>query len=319
MIYRKRLIKAGCLLLLSAAPIWASLGGTEDEIVSDKGGDNFSRLVQLVAESGADARQDFTWIALSELAAAYEIVFTNSRMEMPKAKKARAKLVSWRNGTRRFISELHNLIDRLGGSMEIQMQAEEAGPPVIYIDGEPVVISGPEIGSARLMEKRIIDTYCTMYDCSELSRPAEQQTTGGITPVGGIWTLRNFGKASYQTPDGLIFTFSGMSGRNLKQEICEQIAAEMRGLVSGLRDAIHAGHSIDWKHLEIQPLAASRGHRILFSRTGEYLRMDLPALSQLKLSVPGIRTWIEQRAIDGMPVEVEILADRLLLKESVNE
>jgi hypothetical protein len=283
------------------------------ESLSGKAGNTFSRLVQIVADSGENAQQDFAWIALAELIAAYEKVYLSSRSERPREKKSREKLISWRSGTQSYISQLHSLLDRLPGSVELQLQVEAAGPPIIVIDGNPVVISGPEIGSAMLMEKRIIDTYCAMYDCSELDDIAEQRSAVVTTAGRGVWNLRKFGKASYETPDGLVFTFSGISGRKLKQQICEALALELRGLASGLRDAVNAGYAVDWNSLEIQTLAGSRGHKVLFNSAGEYIRMEIPELAQLGALPSGLLAWIKQRTTEEEPTEVEIFADRLLL------
>lgn len=309
-----RRFSRGCSLLLLAMAFLLPPGMVCGKSTPGQAGSTFSRLVQMVAESGENAQQDFAWIALAELIAAYEKVYLSSRTEQPKERKARDKLINWRNGTQRYISELHALLDRLPGSVELQMQAGEAGPPVIYIDGEPLVLSGPEIGSAMRMEKRIIDIYCAMYDCSELSSSAGQQSTEIMAPGRGIWNLGNSGKVSYATPDGLIFIFSGISGRQAKQQSCEALAAEMRRLVAGLREAVDAGHPVDWMRLEIQPLAGNRGHRTVFNSAGEYLRMALPGLARLGALSPGILSWIQQRTIGGTPAEAEIFADLLLLE-----
>ena len=79
-----------------------------------------------------------------------------------------------------------------------------------------MVISGPEIGSSMLMEKRITDIYCALYDCGELSGKADRSSAVSAGSGRGL-TLKNFGKASYETADGLIFTFSGISGRKAKR------------------------------------------------------------------------------------------------------
>ena len=302
---------AGWFLLLLVPALLLPSSTAQGESSSGQDENSLSRLVQLVIASDENAQQDFSWIALSELAAAYEKVYQSSGSEVLKEKRARDKLISWRSGTQRYISELHALLERLPGSVELQIQAGEAGPPVIVIDGRPVVISGPEIGSSMLMEKRITDIYCALYDCGELSGKADRPSAVSAGS-GGVWTLKNSGKASYETADGLIFTFSGISGRKAKEQISEDFAAEIRGLRAGLRDATEAGHRIDWNNLDIQPLAGGRGHRVQFNLDGEYLRMTLPGLAQPGALSPEVLAWIRRSAIDGMPAEVEIFADRLL-------
>ena len=48
---------------------------------------SLSRLVQLVIASDENAQQDFSWIALPELAAAYEKVYQSSGSEVLKEKR----------------------------------------------------------------------------------------------------------------------------------------------------------------------------------------------------------------------------------------
>ena len=302
----------GWMLLQLAALYLLPWNMAQSEAVRDPAADRFSRLAQIVAEAGENAKQDFSWIAISELTAAYEKVYLSSRGENPQERRAREKLFSWRSGTRSYLAMLHRLLERLPGSTELQIQASEAGPPIIYIDREPVVISGPDIGSVRFMEKRIVDTYCALYDGSELATPSGQQSDAVIPSGAGIWTLKRIGSASYTTPDGLVFVFSGVTGRSLKQQRCEAIAAEMRGVVAGLRDAADAGHLIQWSSLEIRLLAGGRGHRVRFNSAGEYLRAELPLLARIAPLQPLVFSWIKQRTIDERPIEIEILADPLL-------
>ena len=317
MLRRERQDNARWPLLLFLLPLLAAVNSVQGENRAEQSGDRFSQLVQIVAASGENEQQDFSWIALSELTAAYESVFTSSGSETPKERRSRDRLVSWRSATRSYISELQGLLERLPGSVDIQMQADSVEAPVIYIDGTPIVLSGPEIGGVKLMEKRIIDTYCAMYDCGELNTPAGQQPEAVYTSVGGSWHLRNFGKASYVTTDGLIFTFNGLSERPAKQQVCEAFAAELRNLAAGLRDALDAGHRIDWDRLEIQPLAGGRGHRIQFNRSGEYLRLELPLLARNGVPAAAMLAWIRERATGGGESgEFEIAADPLLLQRS---
>lgn len=309
---------AGLKPLLLVALLLAPAGQTLGQKGVERPADNFSRLVRIVAAADQDAQQDFAWIALSELVAAYEKVYASSATERPKKQKAREKLYSWRSATRSYVAELYRLLERLSAGADIQIQAEEAGPPVIHINGTPVIISGPEIGSVMLMEKRIIDTYCDMYDCSDLATAVERQAEmePRISAGSGSWTLQNFGRASYRTKDGLIFLFSGLSERDEKQRACDEIAAELRSLSAGLQDAALAGHWIEWESIDIQPLARELGERVRFNSAQEYLLLPLPLLAQSWPPAPGILNWLRQRAFDGT-AEVEIVADPLLRRLGV--
>lgn len=305
--------RSGWLLPMLVCVLLASPGQSLSQKDTDGQADAFPRLVRMVANADADAQQDFTWIALSELVASYEKVYTSSASEKSKKKKAREKLSSWRSGTQAYIAQLHRLMERFSGGVEIQIHVEKAGPPVIYIDDTPVIISGPEIGSGMQMERRIVDAYCAMYDCGDLVSSAGRNaaTERVSSSAAGGWTLQNSGSTSYRTADGLLFLFSELSGRDEKQQACNAIAAELRELSNGLRDAALAGHWIEWDSIEIQPQGDGRGERVKFNSAQEFLRLPLPLLAQSLPYTPAMLTWLKQRAFDDT-AEVEIAADPLL-------
>ncbi|MCB1760929.1 MAG: hypothetical protein KDI68_14255 [Gammaproteobacteria bacterium] len=264
-------------------------------------------LVLQVAGSDYAAQQDFAWIALSELTASYEQALAASAERLPQSQRARRKLYSWRGGAQEFVDELRRLLALLDGTADLRLRVDETGPPVLYVDRQPVVLSGPELGAAQLMEQRIFDGYCAIYDCSGLQPRRGRAPESSREPAGaaGRWWLEDYGRVSYRTGDGLLCRFREIAGRVAKQQACERIATELRVLAEALREAQLAGHGIDWRGLRIESLAAGRGQRLMLHPHGAYLRLPLPSLAAGGGLSDPLLQWLRQR-VAGEEARAEI-------------
>jgi hypothetical protein len=269
----------------------------------------FLQLAEQITGAGDGQRRDFAWIAVSEVAAAYQEVLDRSTEQMPDTLKKERKLYRWRAGTRRFIEELHFMLSQLGSAREVHIQVPPTGTVIVFADEKPIAISGPEIGAARLMENRIIDSYCGVHDCSFLNQEPTKETPRA-TPKPkvppGSWSFDQYGNISFHTEDGIEFLFSSSGDRRRKQRICNSLAAELRILADGLRKTRRAGHSIVWEKLQVEPLAGSSKSRVLLNGAGEYLSLPLPYLEQSTVLREGGLAWIRAQ-IMGKPIAVSFL------------
>ncbi len=257
--------------------------------------DKFHRLATAVALADDGQRQDFAWIAIAEVTRAYEQEFSQSQDEALGKAKAQRKLARWRKGTRSFIEQLHQIQALLGNPAEIDIHGDVAGPPVLFINDNPIVISGPGNGMQRLLEQRIIDTYCELHDCTEIFAEPEPPAIVPEPVEPGGWSLGSNRRPRYETPDGLVFLFSNLQERNQKQKMCETLGVELRRLVAGLRNAERAGYPIEWQQLQINSLELSDNDHLLLNRQGDYLPVALPVLERTGLVQGEAMEWIQQR------------------------
>lgn len=272
----------------------------------------FIKLAETLEASEDIKRIDFAWIAVSEVTSAYEKVLEDSSSEVSENQKRRHKLSRWREGTREFIAELHLLLELISTSAEVKVHVEAGKLVTVFINNKPIVISGPEMNTSRLMERRIVDAYCELHDCGE-SLPSPQEPTASSAPIEkGRWILEKRQGAVYETPDGLVFNFSNLSGRVEKEQFCENIAKELRLLVSDLRKAKRSGLVIDWDVLEIQPLAATDASYVLLNKEGDYLQQNLPNLETIEVLRKDAIVWISKMVKGGDNVSLVIQADRLM-------
>ena len=279
--------------LLLAASLCISTQAADNALSKER--DKFHRLATAVARSDPGQRQDFAWIAIAEVTRAYEQEFSQSQDESLSKARAQRKLARWRKGTRTFIEQLHELQALLSTAAEIEIHGDVAGPPVLFINDNPIVISGPGNGMQRLLEQRIIDTYCELHDCREIFAKPEPPAIVP-EPVGpGGWSLGSNRRPRYETPDGLVFLFTDLQERNQKQKMCETLGVELRRLIAGLHNAQRAGYAIEWQHLAINSLERSDNDHLLLNQQGDYLPVALPTLERTGLIHGEALRWIQQR------------------------
>ncbi len=256
-------------------------------------------LAQLITQAAEAERRDFAWIAVAETAAAYEREYTRSAFLRPAKPRARRKLYRWRGATKRFVDELGLLLGQLDLAANVQIDAASPGPVVLFIDRNPIVISSPVIGAARLMERRIIDAYCALHDCKSLFQNPKEAAPFDHTAVApGTWSFDIRNKASFETNDGLKFVFSSASDREKKQAACQSLAKELRILVTELYEAMRAEHEIDWNILEVQQLPGENDNRVVLNTQGDYLRIILPRLEKTALLNKGAINWVKARLMN---------------------
>jgi hypothetical protein len=272
----------------------------------------FRTLAAAVSQAGRLERYDFASIALNELVAAYEGSYRESANEQHANPKARLKLARWRRESKTFIDQLNTLRTAVSDQSLIEIESDQSGPLLLFIDNVPVLISGPEIARAGPMEQRIMQRYCQLHDCERYHATLPTPVLAEVPRVRGGWHLQHRQGASYETGDGLMFVFLTLEDRVEKQARCEAIAADLRLLVGHLQSARQAGHAIDWQQLSIATLHDGITEQIVINDAGVYLNMELGFFGNGRELLPPFRDWIRKR-VAGEPASVVIPdAERLI-------
>jgi hypothetical protein len=272
----------------------------------------FHTLAAAVAQAGRLERYDFASIALNELVAAYESSYRESADEQHDKPKARLKLARWRRESKTFIDQLNSLRATVSDQSLIEIASDQSGPLLLFIDNVPVLISGPEIARAGLLEQRIMQRYCQLHDCERYHATPPTPVLAQVPRVRGGWHLQHRQGASYETGDGLMFVFRTLEDRVEKQARCEAIAADLRLLVGHLQSARQAGHAIDWQQLTIATLHDGITKQIVINDAGVYLNMELGFFGNGRELLPPFRDWVRKR-VAGEPASVVITeAERLI-------
>jgi hypothetical protein len=311
-VFRARLARPLCTCLAAALLALAAFSATAAEVLADRGDDDaFIRLANSLATAEPAQRLDFAWIAVAEMAGEYRRILEDSAAATPHKGSSRLKLARWRQATQGFLAELEWALQRTGAVSEIRVHVTAGRLVTLLVGNQPIVISGPESSDAQLMQQRILDTYCGLYDCRDILYAGPDHESAAAHPGKGAWILDQTRGGRYTTPDGLVFQFSSLAGRAGKEELSENIAAELRLLVALLREARRGGFAIDWQALEVRPLADSDRAYILLNRAGDYLREPLPHLAGTDVLANGGLGWARHRVEQDTPAVAVIRADRL--------
>lgn len=274
----------------------------------------FYRLAEQVAGGDILQRFDFAQISLEELLDAYQSSYRESLQASSKRTSGNLKLARWRRGLDQYIAQLGDLRASLNYDSRIEIVTPPRGPISLFLDDDPVVVSGPELAKARQLEQRIVDRFCRLHDCS---RYRQQQPVAKIEMprmAAGQWQFQQHRSARYLTPDGLEFVFSSMQEREAKQRVCEAIAGDLRRLVNEIRNAHRAGYRIDWEALRIDTLYNGETEQLTLNRDGDYLNLDLIYFEQGRQPGPQLLAWMKQRAAEQEATAIIADSDRLLTR-----
>jgi hypothetical protein len=112
-----------------------------------------------------------------------------------------------------------------------------------------------------------------------------------VSAVGG-WSFRDGHGSTYETVDGLGFMFSDVRHRGVKETACRQVRDDLLRLVEALA-AWRRPVDFDLMRLEVAP--GGRAARVILTRQGASLSVELPALSRAPGVLEVARDWVHAR------------------------
>jgi hypothetical protein len=257
---------------------------------------------------------DFATLALKEVIAVYESSYQESHSEQPQKKEAQLKLARWRRGLRSFIDQLITLQNTMSYQNKFDLITTPSGPAVLYINDNPVVLSGPEIAKANLMEQNIVERFCLLHDCSVYRETPVEEPIAAEKFSTGTWHLMHRQGARYETPDGFIFIFRTLDQREAKQQFCETLVQDLRLFLTHIKRAKQAGYIIDWQSITISTLHDDKTEHIVINGEGDYLSMDFKSLNKITQLDNRFIKWAERQMAGENPVVTITDADRLWLQ-----
>jgi hypothetical protein len=271
----------------------------------------FQTLTTDLSKANQLALYDFATIALKEVIVVYENSYQESHREQPQKKEAQLKLARWKRGLRIFIDQLITLQNTLNYDNKFDLITNPSGPAVLYINDNPVVLSGPEIAKANLMEQNIVERFCLLHDCSVYrEKPAEEPIVVEKFSTG-TWHLMHRQGARYETPDGLIFIFRTLDQREAKQQFCETLVQDLRLFLHHIKRAKHAGYLIDWQSISVSILHDDKTGHVVINDAGDYLSMEFNSINKLTKLDQRFIKWAEKHVADKNPLVTIKNADML--------
>ncbi|NOQ78483.1 MAG: hypothetical protein GQ546_03685, partial [Gammaproteobacteria bacterium] len=129
-----------------------------------------SKLVQLALHLEVADKQkqyDFSRIALIEMYHTYQYELQRSLTHLGKTLKKRAKVRSWRFATQSYLETINNYLYLMDSGSDFSFFISKQNKIFLIIGDVPVIITGPNSGADKQIEKNIVEQFCLQYDCRE--------------------------------------------------------------------------------------------------------------------------------------------------------
>lgn len=272
-----------------------------------------SKLIQLALhlEVADKALQyDFSRIAILEMIHTYEQELLRSHkslQELPNSKirnKSRKskKIRSWQIATRSYLKTIDQYLFAMDSGVSIEFLISKQNKIIILIGKQPVIISGPNSGSDKQIEHNIVEQFCLSYDCREYFEKTHMDTNE-LTPteevpvtyseITGEWTIHSDLQADFTTSNGLVFKFSNIKERALKEKWGIRIANELSLINKQLKVAEEKGNKINWNMLEIIELPLTDNAQKIMIDNNRFIKSSLPLLGKNYLLFMNLKPWIK--------------------------
>lgn len=261
-------------------------------------------------------RADFARVAMDELILAYEQVL-EARALATKSLGGKTDLRQWRTAADEFLSQLYVTRTRLEQGADVQLVLGPDGTVVLFVGRQPVVVSGPNARDTDALQRNVMARFCAIHSCPALTRVyaagAQPAEFAHFSPQNEAhWSFADGRHPSYVTEHGLRFVFDDIRGRERKEQVSRQLAAELQDVVRALQTVAWAGETITWQDLQLLPRQHGELERVVYSRAGASLSVSVPLLARAPVLWREAMPWVQARVQGGDYSVTLWQADRLL-------
>lgn len=254
------------------------------------------RLAASVVDEIGEVQADFAAVALGEVIRAYETEFERLSVPGQVSRKELARQSRWALSLERFLEQLYLARDELDDGAPVRILVAPPSPVQFLIGESLVEVSSPRIETRGSLEAEIVAQYCELFLCDPEILASQAQLQRAARPVGG-WSFRAGMGSTFETPDGLGFMFADVRGRGAKEAACRKVHAELKRLADALLAARRRGLAVEFEVLALEPPGDGVNHRVLLSRAGGQLLIDLPVLTRAPAVVEVAREWLRARVL----------------------
>ncbi len=280
------------------------------------------KVAEQALQASEQAKRDFAWIALVEMVSAHETAIQRANRSRFKDLDEKHKMLRWRAAMYQEVARLRGHVQALDSGAAVDVTVQGPRSVLVFVAGDPIVISDPEMGAVSQLERNIAEHYCLLHLCpgpvmEPPSLPAGRTETQTPAPTPleqapGHWSFGQNLQARYETEDGLIFEFRDLADRRSAESACRGLVADLRSLARRLREVQETGFRIDWEKLRLQPLDAGGEQWIILNDYGDFVRLRAPHLGAAKGVLHEAGPWLRSLA-DGTPTRQVIrLSERFV-------
>jgi len=274
------------------------------------------QLARVLHDSPLPMRSDFAWLALTQMAGFYIEEAARARMESRNTPRARDAM-QWAASVEDYARKISTLADSITSATAIDISVGIDGSVQIYVEKQPVILTGAISGQQSVYEQRVLERFCILYSCEDLlpaldigaREPAAASTSRDEATA--YWSFSQHAGPVCMTDDGLEFQFQQMTGLGEKREACNRAVAELGELAGAMIREQQQGVRIDWSALQVLPAAADEPQRVRLAAHVE-IRLQLPMLAEHPELLRIVRPWLQAR-IRGESYSLVVLnAGRLM-------
>jgi hypothetical protein len=247
---------------------------------------------------------------MTEMASMYKAEANRARLEARHTARA-GDAARWAAAVDDYAAKMQAMADSITSATPIEIIIGANRSINLYVDGEPVIVTGAISGQQGDYEQRVMEQFCVLYLCERLLAdfdllvPETAAITKKRSTNAAYWSFSQYAGPVCMTDDGLEFQFREMSGMKQKRAACSRVVAELYDLVYALARRRDQGSMVDWRALQISPIAGSEEHQVMLNTSAE-IRLPLPGLAASKDLLRIVRPWLAAR-VNGKEFHLVVL------------
>ncbi len=277
---------------------------------------DFAYFADALSDADYGERADFARVALEEVIASYEAVAEDAAGP-GRSIGGKTDLRRWRAAARDFVNQLRDVRWRLDRGADVQLNFGADGVLVMFIDRQPVLLSGPNAAASGLLQHTVMAQYCGLHDCATGPAAAAAfsrlPTLRDAHAADAHWTFAQNRRPSFVTEEGFRFVFMSISDRAAKERLSRQLSSELRQLARALRTAAQSGRGLDWQQLRLLPRRNGSLEQVVFDDRGERFSLSLPLLARTPALWRETLPWLRAQA-EGQDLPLTVRQAYLLVQ-----
>lgn len=259
-----------------------------------------SKLVQLAQHIEADDLEKhyyFSQIALLEMYDTYQYELERSLTQTATTMEKMAKLRHWRFSVHSYLETLNEYLYLMDSGVPINYFVSPQDKIFLLIGEVPVIISGPNVGADKQIERNIVEQFCLKYDC--LNYFSQQETANEKELLNqsysSEWSIESSNQVAYIMDNGLTFNFSAMNNRPEKELWANQLSDELNLVLKNLHRTKEKGKKIDWSLLMIESLPLTdNAYKIIINQQQDYVKITLEILGKNPQLFNSFIPWLKK-------------------------
>lgn len=294
------------LLISGSANCWAAAEINLSRSQLAKLGENLESVSN-------EQKHEFARISLAQLYMTYEQELDRSLGEIPANINKKKKLDRWRTSTEFFLKEIDYALGQVLTGSNYDFFVNQQDRIIFSVPGKILMLSGPNRKAEKMMESKIINQFCSLYDCRNyLSFTEKQYFAKNQSTVNGYWLMDRKYQADYFTNIGIIFRFDNLKHRKEKEHWSLNLTRDLLFLVKTLEITQAKGYVVDFTSISISKKSAQNETvKLIINQKGDFIYLNLPLLSSSFDDVELLNTWLKkiQSKDFGLNSAIVVLSD----------